>query len=95
MNNDLSRNEQLVNMIIGIIGETGEVADLIKKHLYQGHNLNILKIQEEIGDIMFYIANLCSLLEIDLSEAITRNYNKLLKRYPDGFESSKSINRVE
>lgn len=95
LNTNLTNNELLSNMAMGISGETGEVIDHLKKYLYQGHDLQIDLIGEEIGDVMFYIANLCNLLEIDLKDVIEGNYNKLLKRYPDGFSKEKSINRGE
>lgn len=95
LNKDLEKDQQLANMVIGIMGESGEVADLIKKHLYQGHPLDREKVTEEIGDVMFYLVNLCNILEIDLKTAISRNYYKLLKRYPNGFDVSRSVNRQD
>lgn len=93
LNNDLSHEQLLSNMIFGIVGETGEVVDLLKKHLYQGHELDWFNIREEIGDVMFYIVNLCSLLGTNLDQVLQENYDKLLKRYPEGFEVERSINR--
>ena len=93
LNRDLDKKDQLTNMIIGIMGESGEVADIIKKSLYQGHKLDRENISEEIGDMMFYIVNLCNLLDLDLETLIANNYYKLLERYPNGFEVSRSVNR--
>lgn len=93
LNYNLTENEMLSNMIFGIVGETGEVVDILKKYLYQGHELNIEHIAEELGDIMFYIVNLCNLLNLDLETIIEGNYNKLLKRYPEGFSVERSVNR--
>ena len=42
---------------------------------------------------MFYIVNLCNLLNLDLETIIEGNYNKLLKRYPEGFSVERSVNR--
>lgn len=97
LNRDLDKKDQLTNMVIGIMGESGEVADIIKKSLYQGHKLDRENIAEEIGDIMFYIVNLCNVLDLDLDldleTLIANNYYKLLERYPNGFEVSRSVNR--
>ena len=93
LNNNLLKNEQIANMLLGINGEVGEVTDLFKKHFYQGHELEIGKVAEEIGDVMFYIVNLCNLLNLDLEVVIENNYYKLLRRYPEGFEKERSINR--
>lgn len=95
LNYDLTYEQLLSNMVFGIVGETGEVVDILKKHLYQGHELSIERIVEELGDIMFYIVNLCNLLILDLETIIEGNYNKLLKRYPEGFSVERSINRNE
>lgn len=42
------------NFKLGMIGELGEIADLIKKHKFQGHELDKEKLKEEIGDFMWY-----------------------------------------
>lgn len=93
MNMDLEKREALSNMIFGITGETGEVVDLFKKHLFQGHDLDIQHLKEELGDVMFYMVNLCNLIGVQMEDVIEGNYNKLLKRYPEGFDVEKSINR--
>ncbi|OLS02409.1 nucleoside triphosphate pyrophosphohydrolase family protein [Tissierella creatinophila] len=93
LNNNLTKYEQVDNMVYGILGESGEVVDILKKSRFQGHVLDKDKLKEEIGDVMFYIANLCNLLDLDLEEIIQQNYNKLLKRYPEGFSTERSVNR--
>ena len=93
LNKELTIKESLSNMVFGIVGEIGEVVDILKKHLYQGHDLDTDHIKEEIGDVMFYIVNLCTLLNIDMEDVLKINHDKLLKRYPDGFNSERSVNR--
>lgn len=78
---------------IGLAGESGEVADLIKKGVFHRHGVNIEKIKEELGDVMWYLAGLCTVLELDLSEILKDNINKLIARYPNGYSSKDSINR--
>ena len=95
MNNKLTASEKVDNMVYGITGEWGEVVDLLKKHKFQGHELIKPKLTEEIGDVMFYIANLCTLYSIDMRNLLHINYNKLLNRYPDGFSENKSVNRED
>ena len=46
LNMDLTKEQLLSNMVMGIAGESGEVADVIKKHLYQGHDLDVAHIKE-------------------------------------------------
>lgn len=94
LNQDGKDFEQMVShMLMGIQGESGEVADLFKKYFHQEHDLSIEKVTEELGDVMFYIANLCNVMGISLQEVCERNIVKLIKRYPEGFDSERSINR--
>lgn len=87
-------SEGLAMPALGIAGEAGEVADLIKKHIYHGHPLNREKVLEEVGDVMWYCAAMCTLLDATLSQVMSANIVKLTERYGDKFSSAKSINRV-
>lgn len=85
--------KDLANAGLGIAGEAGEVSDIIKKHLFQGHTLNRDHILEELGDVAWYLALCSDLIGCDLETVFQTNINKLWGRYPNGFESSRSINR--
>lgn len=91
----LDNDKLILNGALGLAGESGEVADLIKKHLFQGHELNKAKIKDELSDIMWYIAIMAKGIGIELDEVPTHNVEKLKKRYPNGFEAERSINRAE
>ena len=95
LNYNESQQNLVTNMCMGISGETGEVIDIIKKHLYQGHELDKTHLIEELGDVMFYIVNLATLYEIDMQDVLKNNIDKLLKRYPNGFSAERSVNRNE
>lgn len=84
---------RMVVAALGLAGESGEVADLVKKAVGHGHTLNKEKVAEELGDILWYIASMASALGIALSDIAHDNLEKLRKRYPDGFSSERSINR--
>lgn len=73
------------NMCMGLAGETGEVVDMFKKHIYQGKVLDICDVIEEIGDVLWYVANLCNVNNITIEECMLNNAEKLRKRYPNGF----------
>lgn len=88
-----SRKDLLINMCLGLSGETGEVIDIIKKTIYHGHKLSKKHLMEELGDVCWYITNLASLTGIDLENIFEYNIKKLEKRYPNGFSSERSINR--
>ena len=80
---------------LGLAGESGEVADLIKKHIAHGHDLDLDKLKKELGDVLWYIAGIAHLHGMTLSEVAIANIDKLLKRYPDGFSHEASINRKD
>lgn len=76
---------QVVGFALGLGGEAGEVLDIIKKREYRGKEIPDERIKEELGDVMWYIANLCNELHFDLGEVLTDNMNKLIKRYPEAY----------
>jgi NTP pyrophosphatase (non-canonical NTP hydrolase) len=81
---------------LGLSGESGEIADHVKKILYHGHPLDDAireKIAKEIGDILWYCAIGARGIGLGLSEIARMNVEKLRKRYPEGFSTEKSLNR--
>ena len=93
LNKELSKEQAISNMIFGANGELGEVTDILKKHLYQGHKLDKQHLAEEIGDTLFYIVNLCTIYNLDVEDILQGNVDKLRKRFPEGFDAERSINR--
>lgn len=95
LNPKLTKNEVLVNGVMGLGGESGEVIDIVKKHLFQGHPLDKEKIIKELGDVMWYVAEVCEALDISLDEVMEGNIERLQKRFKNGFSVEESINRGE
>jgi NTP pyrophosphatase (non-canonical NTP hydrolase) len=91
----LESKDLILNGVLGLCGETGEVSDHIKKHMYQGHELDKQKLISELGDVCWYIAILAQGLEVDLETVLKRNIEKLQNRYPNGFKTQDSLNRNE
>lgn len=87
------KDERIKNFCFGLGGETGELLDLFKKHFYHGHKLNENKVKNEMGDVLWYIANIANEYNFSLTEIMEININKLRKRYPNGFSEEESINR--
>ena len=85
--------EELLNYGLGLAGEAGEVADLIKKHRFHGHDLPKEEIRKELGDVLWYLSQLARLSELDLGEVAIFNIEKLKRRYPEGFSEKDSRNR--
>lgn len=94
-NPKLKPEQKQSNGLCGIIGEAGEIMDLYKKHYFQGHELKKEDVIEEVGDLLWYVAELCSGWNIGIEEVAIQNIAKLTERYPDGFQTQKSINRKE
>lgn len=90
---EINLKDRLVVAGLGIAGEAGEVAELIKKHIGQGHDLDKKNLIKELGDALWYIAELCEVLDTDIGTVAKLNIDKLEKRYPQGFETNRSINR--
>lgn len=78
---------------LGVAGESGEVADIVKKHVCQGHALDVEKLSEELGDVLWYVAVGATLAGKNLSDVMQGNVDKLESRYPGGFDAERSINR--
>ncbi len=95
LNPALKEQDILMNALMGLCGESGEAIDLMKKHLYQGHDLNREQLAKELGDIAWYLAEAATGLHMDLSEILQGNLDKLHARYPQGFEVEKSIHRED
>ena len=93
INTNLTHKENVSNMVFGILGEGGEVADQLKKNFFQNHQLDKNHLKEEIGDLMWYIVNLATLYDFSMDDILQENYEKLQKRYKKGFSSEVCINR--
>ncbi|MCR5490833.1 MAG: nucleoside triphosphate pyrophosphohydrolase family protein [Bacilli bacterium] len=95
LNPNLKGKDILINAVMGLCGEAGETIDIVKKHLHQGHELDRDGLINELGDVAWYLAEACTALDVSLSEVLERNIAKLKKRYPEGFETEKSVHRAE
>ena len=88
-----SGDERLIIAALGLAGEAGEFANLIKKKTAHGHDIKNEELAEELGDVLWYLAEAATSCGLDLSEIAQNNVEKLKSRYPDGFSQERSINR--
>ena len=95
LNPELSKKDVLINGVMGLCGESGEAIDIVKKWLAQGHRLDREKLAKELGDIAWYLAETATALDLSLEDIFAANIEKLKKRYPEGFDSQRSILRSE
>ena len=95
LNPELNKKDVLINGVMGLCGESGEAIDIVKKWLAQGHELDKQKLAKELGDIAWYLAETATALDLDLEDVFAANIDKLRKRYPEGFDSQRSIHRED
>lgn len=85
-----SERDHILNAVLGLAGEAGEVADLHKKMFYHtdkdGRQEELLN---ELGDVAFYLIKVLDLYGWKLEDALEVNRTKLMKRHPKFFEEVK------
>jgi NTP pyrophosphatase (non-canonical NTP hydrolase) len=79
----------------GLAGEAGEVSELIKKGIFHQHGLNKSALFKELGDVLWYVAALCTRLGFSMDDVMTANIDKLKERYPAGYTVADSKARVD
>lgn len=95
LNPALSKKDVLINSVMGLCGESGEAIDIVKKWLHQGHELDKEHLAKELGDIAWYLAEAATALDLPLEQIFRDNIDKLKKRYPDGFDTQRSLTRLQ
>lgn len=95
MNTSLTKQSLLANSAMGLAGEAGEYTDHVKKHLHQGHDLNREHLINELGDILWYVAEAATVLDTTIEDIMLGNINKLKSRYQQGFSEHDSITRLD
>lgn len=73
----------LIHMLMGVCGESGELLDAVKKHTIYQKKLDMENVIEELGDIEFYLEGIRQILNVSRDETLRANIDKLSKRYPD------------
>lgn len=92
-NPNLMPAEHLINAMLGLAGEAGECADLVKKHNYQDGRPVVAALKDELGDVLWYVAEAASCLGLNMDDIADANISKLRARYPDGFSAERSLHR--
>jgi NTP pyrophosphatase (non-canonical NTP hydrolase) len=81
----LTTNDRLSLAGLGLSGEVGEVNELLKKYLFNGNDKALQRVQDELGDVLWYAILLCETLGISCEDVLAANIAKLEKRHPDGY----------
>ena len=82
---------RLLHATLGMVSETGELADAVKKWLYYDQSLDVTNLIEELGDCLWYIALACNALDVSFEEVMERNIAKLRERYPKKFDEAMAV----
>ncbi len=77
----------LLNGVLGLTGEAGEVSDLVKKGIFHEKGIDQEHFKKEFGDVMWYVDMICQSCGFDLDEIMELNVEKLKARYPEGFDT--------
>lgn len=83
----------MLHFAIGLSTESAEILDQIKKHVYYNKPLDIINLEEELGDCLWYIALACRTLNVSFESLMEKNINKLMVRYGEKFSEEKAIKR--
>lgn len=94
---DLTRRQELFHLLLGLVGETGEIAEKFKKLVRDKNGDESLidreDIKKELGDVLWYVAVLSEYLGIKLEDVADNNVKKLASRQARGVLSGSGDNR--
>ncbi len=87
----------LLSQVFGLVGESGEVAEKFKKLIRdkQGtmSDQDKAEIIKELGDILWYVNSVATLLDSSLEEVAQKNLDKVLSRKERGVTGGSGDNR--
>ncbi len=90
---------RLLQGCLGLNTEQAEITDKVKKHVFQGADLDYTKLLDELGDVMWYSAQILRAINTNLKTNYTFedvqkiNIAKIRTRYGTSFSNEKSNNR--
>lgn len=93
-NDSLSATDKRSHALFGLAAEVGEIHSLFQ-HDYQGKPVQKEKVLDECSDLCWFLCELLDTYNLDFSEVLQYNIEKLRKRYPDGFDAERSEKRHE
>lgn len=94
INQDLKPRMKEMHALHGLSAEVGEIHGIFQK-FYQGHPIDEGTLKKEVGDLLWFIAELCTVEYWNLDDVARMNIDKLRRRYPDGFDAERSLHRED
>lgn len=92
INRNLSKPEIERHGLYGLGAEAGEVQAIFQKEL-QGHDVRKDDLMKELGDVLWMVAEICTVCGLSMADVAQLNISKLMDRYPDGFDPERSLHR--
>ncbi len=81
---------QLLNGLVGLVDEVGELASATKKHIEYNQPFDVTNVKEEIGDCFWRLAQICDAVGLSFEQCMQANIDKLQKRYPEKFSDEQA-----
>ena len=92
INSELKLDELRKHALHGMVSEIGELHGIYQK-VFQNHPLDREHLKKELGDLLWFIAEYCTAMGWDMGEIAKMNIEKLIARYPEGFDAERSLHR--
>lgn len=84
---------RLLHAEIGLSTESGEFSDQLKRHIFYGRDLDTTNLEEEAGDLLWYLAIALDEIGSSFEHVMAMNIAKLRARYPKQFSEVEAENR--
>jgi NTP pyrophosphatase (non-canonical NTP hydrolase) len=81
-----------LHMVLGLVTEAGELADVFKKNLAYGKQIDWVNVKEELGDILWYVVSMCKINDWNPEDILQMCSDKLNTRYSSGKFSTDAAN---
>jgi len=78
----------LMDWGLGIGGESGEVQDIIKHHVFHHADLNKMELAKELGDVLWYLTAIAEATDMKVDDIADLNLAKTAMRYSDGIAAT-------
>lgn len=92
---ELPAGERFWHGAQGAASDAGELLDISKANQFYGKPVDVTHAVEEIGDVLWFLAEACNGLGVPLSFAALCNLDKLRKRYPEKYSNELAIARLD
>ncbi len=83
----------LIHGLIGIIGECGEMAEVLVHYIDTGEGMDVQNIREESSDIGWFLNLILAWANSDIPSTLEANIRKLARRFPTQFTLEDYSNR--